>query len=86
MDSSAIRINGEPLEEVKPTDFEFPPFTLEDLSPFGIIKVTAGNPCSNCIASLASYLHGYIDKKIIDEATNDINILIGAKAESCWNW
>ena len=82
MDPSAIRINGERLEEVKPSGFEFPPLTLEELSPYDRIKVQAGNPCSNCIASLASYLHGYIDKRVIDEATHDVTVLIGAKAKS----
>jgi len=82
MDLSAIRIKGESPEDAVPGTFELPPRSVEGLSPYDRIKVSPGNPCSNCIASLASYLHGYIDKKIIDEATHDITILIGAKAKS----
>lgn len=82
MDLSAIEIRGAKLEDVTPPSYELPPLSVEDLSPYESIKVTPGNPCSNCIASLASYLHGYIDGKIIEKATHRVNILIGAKAKS----
>jgi uncharacterized protein (DUF362 family) len=82
MDLSAIEIRGEKPEDVAPPSYEFPPLRVEDLSPYDNIQVSPGNPCSNCIASLASYLHGYIDRKIIEEATHRVNILIGAKAKS----
>lgn len=79
---SDVEIKGERPEDVAPPSFEFPPLSIEDLSPYDSIKVSSGNPCSNCIASLASYLHGYIDRRIIDEATHRVKILIGAKAKS----
>jgi uncharacterized protein (DUF362 family) len=82
MDSSRIEILGPAIDEVMPASYEFPPQTIESLSPFESIRIVNGNPCSNCIASLASYLHGYIDTRIIDEATHKLDILIGGKAES----
>ncbi len=77
-----IEIIGESLESTGTTTFKIPPLRIEDLSPFENIKISAGNPCSNCIASVASYLHGYIDKSIIDKATHNVDLLIGAKAKS----
>jgi uncharacterized protein (DUF362 family) len=77
-----IGVVGEVVEEVMPESFEFPPLTVEALSPFEPIRVVNGNPCSNCIASLASYLHGYIDRKIIERATHSLDLLIGGKARS----
>jgi len=82
IEAAAVSIRGERLEDVTPDTYEFPPLRIEDISPYEKIKVTPGGPCSNCIASLASYLHGYIDKHVIDEATHNITILIGAKARS----
>jgi uncharacterized protein (DUF362 family) len=81
IERSAISITGEEIEDVAPEHYDFPPLRLEDLSPYEKIKVAPGNPCSNCIASLASYLHGYIDKRIVEEATHSVTVLIGAKAE-----
>jgi hypothetical protein len=77
-----IEIQGETIESVKPDSYQYPPQEIEGLSPFENIKIVNGNPCSNCIASLASYLHGYIDKEIIKRATHRIDILIGKKAKS----
>jgi uncharacterized protein (DUF362 family) len=80
-----IEVFGESIDSVKPDSWELPPLTLEGLSPFEEIQIVDGKPCSNCIASLASYLHGYIDKKIIEEATSNVKILIGGKAKSSGN-
>lgn len=82
IDLDGIEVVGESIESVKPVSWELPPLTIEALSPFNEIRIVNGNPCSNCIASLASYLHGYIDKKIIEEATTNVEILIGGKARS----
>lgn len=82
IDIDKIEIIGENLKSVLSSTFKTPPLRIEDLSPFKNIKINAGNPCSNCIASLASYLHGYIDKSIIDKATHNVDILIGAKSKS----
>ncbi|HEB30064.1 MAG TPA: DUF362 domain-containing protein [Spirochaetes bacterium] len=82
IDLDDIEVAGESIESVKPVSWELPPLTIEALSPFNEIRIVNGNPCSNCIASLASYLHGYIDKKIIEEATTNVEILIGKKAVS----
>ncbi len=77
-----IEVLGEKIESVKPDSFEYPPMEIKDLSPYENIRIVDGNPCSNCIASLASYLHGYIDRGIIEEATDRVDILIGRKAKS----
>lgn len=82
IDKNEIEVTGESVEAVKPDLYECPPQKIEKLSPYENIKIINGNPCSNCIASLASYLHGYIDKKIIERATSNIEILIGGKARS----
>jgi uncharacterized protein (DUF362 family) len=82
IDLDSIEVAGESIESVKPASWELPPLTIEGLSPFNEIRIVNGNPCSNCIASLASYLHGYIDKKIIEEATENVEILVGGKARS----
>jgi uncharacterized protein (DUF362 family) len=77
-----INIQGETIESVKPNSYDYPPKEIEGLSPYENIKIVNGNPCSNCIASLASYLHGYIDKQVIERATQSVDILIGGKAKS----
>ncbi len=77
-----IEIQGETIASVKPDTYQYPPQEIEGLSPFESIKIVNGNPCSNCIASLASYLHGYIDKGVIKRATHSIDILIGKRAKS----
>ena len=77
-----IEIVGEKLEDVMPEHFDKPPATIEGISPYENIKVVAGGPCSNCIATLASYLHGYIRKDAIENATHEVKILIGAKAKA----
>jgi uncharacterized protein (DUF362 family) len=82
IEGDQIGVVGEAIEEVMPESFEFPPLTVEALSPFEAIRVVNGNPCSNCIASLASYLHGYIDRKIVERATHSLDLLIGGRALS----
>jgi uncharacterized protein (DUF362 family) len=82
MDEKEIQCVGVPLGDIRPASWEFPPLGIDDLSPFDNIRVVNGNPCSNCIASLASYLHGYIDENIIENATHSVDLLIGAKATS----
>ncbi len=82
IDLDEIHIQGCTIDSVKPLSFEYPPRDIEGLSPHENIQIVNGNPCSNCIASLASYLHGYIDKRIIERATQGVDILIGGKAES----
>jgi len=77
-----IEIAGESLQDVTPDEFEKPPTTLEGISPYEKIKVVPGRPCSNCIAGLASYLHGYVNKDIVNKAFNEIKILVGAGAEA----
>lgn len=77
-----IEIAGESLEDVTPDKFEKPPATIEGISPYEKIKIVPGRPCSNCIAGLASYLHGYINKDIVEKAFNEIKILVGAGAEA----
>jgi hypothetical protein len=81
-DIESIRIAGPAIDEVRPESYEFPPRSLEGLSPYEDIRVVNGNPCSNCIASLASYLHGYIDRRVVEEATHRVDILVGKKAKS----
>lgn len=76
-----IEVMGESIESVAPAGFELPPTELEGLSPFENIRIVNGNPCSNCIASLAACLHGYIDKRIVEGATHNVDILVGAKAK-----
>jgi uncharacterized protein (DUF362 family) len=77
-----ITLLGDEVDTVKPDSYEYPPMEIEDLSPYDAIRIVNGNPCTNCIASLASYLHGYIDTGIIEEATERVDILIGRKAKS----
>jgi uncharacterized protein (DUF362 family) len=81
-DKNRISVLGESIETVKPRSYAYPPMDMKDLSPFDSIRIVNGNPCTNCIASLASYLHGYIDIEIVERATEQVDILIGAKAES----
>ena len=73
---------GEQIESVEPDSYEYPPMEIRDLSPYESIRIVDGNPCTNCIASLASYLHGYIDRGIIENATERVDILIGRRAKS----
>ncbi len=75
-----IEVIGDPLEALIPESYTRPPDKIEDISPFDRISIVNGNPCSNCIASLASYLHGYIDTNAVYQAISDISILIGKKA------
>jgi uncharacterized protein (DUF362 family) len=82
IDERDIEIVGESVKSVRPDSYEYPPRSLEGLSPSERIKIVDGNPCSNCIASIASYLHGYIDRNIIEQATHTVEILIGGKARS----
>jgi|GEM_PF-915231 len=77
-----ITVLGEEINTVKPDSYKYPPMNIEDLSPYETIRIVNGNPCTNCIASLASYLHGYIDTGIIERATERVDILIGGKAKS----
>ena len=76
-----IEIVGEKLENVTPEHFAQPPSSIEGLSPYDMINVVDGKPCSNCMASLASYLHAFMPKKWAEEATSEMQILIGAKAK-----
>jgi uncharacterized protein (DUF362 family) len=80
-DLNEIAILGENIESVKPESYKYPPMQIEGLSPFNAIRIVNGNPCTNCIASIASYLHGYIDTEIIEHATERVDILIGGKAK-----
>ena len=80
-DLDQIDIVGEDLAEVTPEHFEPPPSSIEGISPFDTIRIVNGNPCSNCMASLASYLHGYMPKSWAKEATSRIQVLLGAKAK-----
>jgi uncharacterized protein (DUF362 family) len=82
MDVENIAVVGEKLDTVIADSYETPPTRIEDLSPFEEINIVNGSPCSNCIASLASYLHGYIDKENVYSAISELTILIGAKAKS----
>jgi uncharacterized protein (DUF362 family) len=80
MDVRRIDVTGERLESVIPPHYEKPPTSIEGLSPFESIRIVNGKPCSNCIASLASYLYGYIDRSKVDAAIGGVTILVGAKA------
>jgi hypothetical protein len=80
IDLDEIEVVGERLEDVIPDHFEHPPASIEGLSPYEEIRIVNGKPCSNCMASLASYLHGFLQKKEIEQATSYMDILIGAKA------
>ncbi|MFH0796572.1 MAG: DUF362 domain-containing protein [Candidatus Omnitrophota bacterium] len=82
IDPGDIEVSGERLEEVTPESFEKPPLTIEGISPYKEIKVVAGNPCSNCVAGLASYLHGYLRKEVVGKSVRSIKILIGARAKA----
>jgi uncharacterized protein (DUF362 family) len=81
IDLDEIEIVGERLENVMPHHFEHPPASIEGLSPYDNIHIVNGKPCSNCMSSLASYLHAWLPKKLVDEATSDVEILLGAKAK-----
>jgi uncharacterized protein (DUF362 family) len=77
-----IEILGEKMENVTPKQFAQPPSSIEGLSPYNMIHIVNGKPCSNCMASLASYLHAYMPKKWAEEAISEIQILLGAKAKA----
>ena len=80
MDFDEIEIRGEKLKKVIPEHFEKPPSTIEGISPYDKIHIVVGKPCSNCIVSLASYLHAWLPKDVVEEATSEVRILIGPKA------
>lgn len=82
IDFDKIEIVGQTLENVIPEHFQKPPRSIEGLSPYSQIQVIPGNPCSNCVAGLASYLHGYLPKEKVAQAVSQVEILIGAKAKS----
>jgi len=77
-----IEIAGRTLESVTPLSFAHPPDTIEGISPYEQIKIVDGKPCSNCIAALASNIHGYLDKNKAEKATHQVKILFGAKAKA----
>ncbi len=81
MRTENIEVVGEGVESLIPDSYDAPPGKIEDVSPFDVIKIVNGSPCSNCIASLASYLHAYIDKNAVYQAISDVSILIGGKAK-----
>lgn len=76
-----IEIIGEKLEDIIPEHFEKPPSSIEEISPYEKIRIVVGKPCSNCIVGLASYLHAWLPKDMIEQATSEVRILIGAKAK-----
>lgn len=80
IDLGKIEIVGEKLEDVIPEHFETPPSSIEGISPYEKIQIVAGKPCSNCVIGLASYLHGYFPKELIEQATSEVRVLVGAKA------
>jgi hypothetical protein len=80
IDEKGIALAGESVDAVRPETWEFPPLSLEELSPHPRFEIVDGKPCSNCIASVASCLHGYLDKRIVERATHDVSVLVGAKA------
>ncbi len=69
-----ITVLGEEIDMGKPDSYKYPPMDIEDLSPYESIRIVNGNPCTNCIASLASYLHGYIDTGVIESATQRVDM------------
>jgi len=80
IDFERIEVIGKKLEDVIPRHFKGPPMSIEGISPYEKVRIVAGSPCSNCVIGLASYLHAWIPKDVIKEATCKVQILIGAKA------
>ena len=81
MDLDEIEIRGQELKSVIPEHFEKPPSTIEGISPYDNIHIVNGKPCSNCIVSLASYLHVWVPKELVKQAASELRILIGPKAK-----
>jgi len=84
IDTERIEIVGERIEDVLPESFEKPPMSIEGISPYECIQVVDGKPCSNCIVALASFLHAFLKRDAIENATAEVRILVGAKAQPMW--
>jgi hypothetical protein len=80
MNFDEIEIQGEKLERVIPEYFEKPPSTIEEISPYQKIRIVNGNPCSNCIVGLASYLHAWVPKELATHTKSELRILLGPRA------